>query len=72
VTNRGHNREVVFQDDDDHRYFLNLIDGYSQRFLLQLFHYCLMGNHFHLLVRCGARYIERNPLGLGLVTEAWE
>jgi REP element-mobilizing transposase RayT len=52
LMNRGHNREAVFADTDDRRYFLNLILRYQKRFpALQLFHYCLMSNHFHLLAR---------------------
>ncbi|HZU38672.1 MAG TPA: transposase [Gemmataceae bacterium] len=52
VMNRGHNREVVFACDEDYRYFLDLVDRYRQRFPWRLYHDCLMGNHFHLLVRC--------------------
>src|SRR5208282_4177574 len=52
VMNRGHNREVVFQTDEDRVYFLHLLDRYRQRFDVRLFHYCLMSNHFHLLVQC--------------------
>lgn len=50
--NRGYNREVVFAGDEDHRYFLELLDRYRQRFAVKLHHYCLMSNHFHLLVQC--------------------
>ena len=49
VMNRGHNREAVFGDADDNRYFLGLLARYQKRFPLRLFHYCLMSNHFHLL-----------------------
>jgi putative transposase len=51
IMNRGHNREAVFADAEDSRYFLYLLDRYRSRFPLQLYHYCLMRNHFHLLVR---------------------
>ena len=51
VMNRGHNREVVFQSEDDHAYFLDLVDRYRQRFAVRLYHYCLLDNHFHLLAR---------------------
>ncbi len=62
---RGHNRTKVFRDDEDFRVFLNLFkrylsiteitDGsgrpYTQlRGKLELLAYCLMPNHFHLLV----------------------
>src|SRR5437763_555459 len=52
VMNRGHNREVVFQTDADHVYFLELLQRYRERFAVRLYHYCLMSNHFHLLVQC--------------------
>jgi REP-associated tyrosine transposase len=51
VMNRGHNREVVFRAADDCAYFLELLERYQQRFAVRLYHYCLMPNHFHLLVR---------------------
>src|SRR6476646_6210342 len=49
VMDRGHNRETVFADDEDRRHFLELLARYRDRFGLRLYHYCLMGNHFHLL-----------------------
>jgi putative transposase len=49
--NRGHNREAVFIDDEDRRAFLDLVARYRDRFGFQLLHYCLMNNHFHLLVK---------------------
>jgi putative transposase len=49
--NRGHNRETVFSDDEDRNYFLDLLARYRERFDLRLYHYCLMDNHFHLLLQ---------------------
>ena len=51
VMNRGHNRETVFADAEDCRYFLGLLDRYRHRFSSQLYHYCLLTNHFHLLLQ---------------------
>jgi hypothetical protein len=31
VMSRGHNREALFADPDDTRYFLSLLDRYQQR-----------------------------------------
>jgi hypothetical protein len=42
VMNRGHNREVVFQTDDDHAFFLSVVDRYGQRFPVRLRHDCLI------------------------------
>ncbi len=121
VLNRGHARETVFHDDEDRAHFLKLLARYRDRFDLRLYHYCLMDNHFHLLLQlaqadrlsrvvagllvsywhpyrrryglvghlfqgrfkspaveaetyllsCG-RYVERNPLGAGLLARPWE
>jgi putative transposase len=51
LMNRGHNRETVFADAADFRYFLDLLGRYRQRFAVRIYHYCLMSNHFHLLVQ---------------------
>jgi putative transposase len=48
---RGHNRETLFADADDFRYFLGLLDRYRRRFAFRLYHYCLMSNHLHLLLQ---------------------
>jgi putative transposase len=66
VINRGHNRETVFHDDDDRRVFLDLLDRYRTRFGFALYHYCLMSNHFHLLLRVAAAR-ELSPLMAGLL-----
>jgi len=48
IFNRGHNREVVFRQDDDRCFFLELWQRYRDRFALRMYHYCLMDNHFHV------------------------
>jgi putative transposase len=51
VLNRGHERETVFADDEDRQKILDLVDRYHHRYELRLYHYCLMTNHYHLLVQ---------------------
>jgi len=52
LMNRGHNREVLFRDDEDYQRFLDVLSRYQGRFAQGLYHYCLMPNHFHLLAAC--------------------
>lgn len=47
---RGVNREAIFRGDDDRRRFLLLLARAQQRYGWRVHAYCLMGNHFHLLV----------------------
>ncbi|MHB1799928.1 MAG: transposase, partial [Vulcanimicrobiaceae bacterium] len=49
--NRGNNRADVFVDDDDRLAFLQALATTRQRYPFRLFGYCLMTNHFHLLLR---------------------
>jgi len=49
--NRGHNREPVFADDEDRRAFVELVARYRDRVGFRLFRYCLMSNHFQLVVK---------------------
>lgn len=65
VFNRGHNRQAVFADDEDRSYFRMLLQRYRVRFGLRLYHYCLMNNHFHLLVQLDdPRLLSRLMAGL--------
>ncbi|MFH2122306.1 MAG: transposase [Pseudomonadota bacterium] len=49
ITQRGNNRATVFFDDEDRQTYLNLLVGYAHKYFLQIWGYCLMDNHVHLL-----------------------
>ena len=49
--NRGNNRADVFTDDADRVAFLEALARTKERYPFRLFGYCLMTNHFHLLLR---------------------
>lgn len=50
IYNRGINSENIFISDDNKLYFLKLVDKYLGDHI-SIFAYCLMDNHFHLLLR---------------------
>ena len=50
VLNRGNGRAEVFHKDDDYAAFLKLLGEASDRLPMRLLAYCLMPNHFHLVV----------------------
>lgn len=50
VMSRGVERRVIFSSDTDRRTFLTYLISTIQRYNLSVFAYCLMGNHFHMLV----------------------
>ncbi len=50
VINRGNRNEVIFESVRDKEMFLEYLDGAAERFSLSVHTYCLMDNHYHLLV----------------------
>src|SRR5919197_1885348 len=50
VTTRGVDGMLVFLDDDDRRHFLSLLAYVARSHLWDIHAFCLMGNHYHLVV----------------------
>ncbi len=59
VINRGNNRQTVFRKQTDFRAFLAALADLKVRKPFQLYGYCLMNNHFHLLLRATETPISR-------------
>ena len=49
--NRGNNGQRVFEDDDDLHVFSQTMRQTQTRYPFRLYGYCLMPNHFHLLLK---------------------
>ena len=50
VMNRGDRREAIFKDDTDRRLFLETLGEACAKTGWVVHAYCLMGNHFHLVL----------------------
>jgi putative transposase len=50
VMSRGDRQEAIFWDDEDRRRFLGTLGEACARGGWQVHAYCLMGNHFHLVL----------------------
>jgi putative transposase len=48
---RGINRQTIFEEDEDKRRFLETLKKYKEISLFDLYAYCLMDNHIHLLIK---------------------
>lgn len=51
IVTRGNNQNNVFRSQEDYCYYLNLLRRFKKEHTFELFHYCLMPNHVHLLVQ---------------------
>lgn len=50
VTSRGNRRDAIFEDDEDRQLFLTILSECLVRYDAQVLAYCLMGNHYHLVL----------------------
>ena len=49
IYNRGNNKDLIFFEDENYRFFLERFNKYLRNFV-NLYAYCLMPNHFHFLI----------------------
>ncbi len=59
VTARGDRREPIAKDDTDRARFLDVLGQALQRFDAQAWAYCLMGNHYHLVLHTRQANLSR-------------
>ncbi|MFA9558176.1 transposase [Evansella sp. AB-rgal1] len=63
---RGANRQEIFHDDADCSKFLRTVDKYRLLVGMQVFGWCLMSNHVHLLVKEGEEDISVTMKRIGV------
>lgn len=56
---RGINRQTIFEDDEDCWKFIQTLQKYKEVSEYELYAYCLMGNHLHLLLKEGKESLEQ-------------
>ena len=59
VMSRGVARRTTFLDDDDRRSFLGIVSELVKVGALEVFAFCLMPNHYHLLARTPSGELAR-------------
>jgi len=80
VTSRGNAQAAIFLDDSDRELFLHTLAGVISRFGWVCHAYCLMDNHYHLVIETpGAnlclgmlelcRYVVLNPVRANMVKD---
>ena len=51
ITQRGNNKQKIFRGDKDYEKLLCFIKEYRLKYGFDVYNYCLMPNHIHLLVK---------------------
>jgi REP element-mobilizing transposase RayT len=50
IISRGNRGEHIFEADKDKEYFLEILQAAIVKYKIDLYAYCIMGNHYHLLL----------------------
>jgi REP element-mobilizing transposase RayT len=71
VTSRGDRQEAIFDDDQDRRAFLNVVGQVVSRFRWRCHAYCLMSNHYHLMIETPEANLTKGMRHLNGVFTQW-
>jgi putative transposase len=63
---RGANRQEIFHDDEDCLKFLDILHIYKIKAEVEIYSWCLMGNHIHLLIKEGSEDISASMKRIGV------
>jgi putative transposase len=59
VVTRGNNKQRIFMNDTDRREFLRILVQVAKRHGWTIYAYCLMRNHYHLVINVDERGLAR-------------
>ncbi|TFW14788.1 transposase [Duganella callida] len=59
VTSRGDRKSQIYRNDGDRLTWLNILDAVCAQYEFTVYAYCLMGNHYHLLVRTAQANLDQ-------------
>ena len=66
VLNRGVERRTVFVEPEDYEHFIELMCSYAREFGIRIHNYCLMSNHYHLLLEINRPVLSKYMRQLGM------
>ncbi|HEX7233158.1 MAG TPA: transposase [Candidatus Binatia bacterium] len=72
MTSRGNEQKPIFRDNADRRLFLNTVAQVTSRFHWLCYGYCLMNNHYHLVIETPNGNLSKGMRQLnGIYTQAF-
>lgn len=72
ITSRGDRREDIYEDDTDRKTFLSVLNNICDTYNWVCHAYCLMGNHYHLLIETPDANLSRGMRQLnGVYTQKY-
>ena len=68
---RGINQQNIFVEDNDYLKYIDTLREYKKEIAFELYAYCLMGNHLHLLIKEGNEEIGNTMRRIGVSYAYW-
>ena len=68
---RGINKQNIFEETDDYEKMLSLLQESKDTGGIELYAYCFMSNHIHLLLKEGTETLEKTMKRLGSKYAVW-
>ena len=68
---RGINQQNIFADDEDYKKFIDILATYRKKIEYEIYAYCLMGNHVHLLIKEGKEALSNTMKRIGTSYVYW-
>lgn len=68
---RGINKQNIFVENGDNERFIDTLAGYQKEIEYEIYAYCLMGNHVHLLMKEGNEEIGNTMRRIGISYAYW-
>ena len=62
---RGINQQNFFVDDEDHEKFMAILDTCHKKIEYEIYAYCLMRNHVHILIKEGREALSNTMKRIG-------
>ena len=63
---RGINRQIIFEDNEDKEKFLEILKKYKEISQYEIYAYCIMDNHVHILIREGNEPLSKTMKRIGV------
>ena len=63
---KGIDSQDIFYNNDDRNFFLNQIQLTKKQFYFQVYAYCLMSNHIHMVIRVENDFLSKSMQSLSI------
>ncbi len=63
---RGNDRNDIFYDNQDRYIFLKILEETKEKFKIEIYSYCLMSNHIHIVLKIKGKFLSKAMQSLGI------